>query len=112
MAIADFQLRSVPLLSRVGADRADELRTDVEAAAAGWADAAVLRVGYTLPGRYEWRETGWRKYIPSPVQEATQEAALQATRRLKPDVPAVEIVPTRLDLAVMYAPGGIASDTM
>jgi NAD+ diphosphatase len=40
----DFQLQSVPLLSRVGADRADQLRTDVEAAAAGWADAALLRV--------------------------------------------------------------------
>lgn len=44
MAIADFQLRSVPLLSRVGADRADQLRTDVDAATAGWADAALLRV--------------------------------------------------------------------
>jgi NAD+ diphosphatase len=44
MAIADFQLRSVPLLSRVGADRADQLRTDVEAATAGWAEAALLRV--------------------------------------------------------------------
>ncbi|MEE2853740.1 MAG: NAD(+) diphosphatase [Actinomycetota bacterium] len=44
MAIADFQLRSVPLLSRVGADRADQLRTDVEAATAGWTDAALLRV--------------------------------------------------------------------
>ncbi|MFW3113443.1 NAD(+) diphosphatase [Mycobacterium haemophilum] len=40
----DFQLRNVPLLSRVGADRADHLRTDVEAATAGWADAALLRV--------------------------------------------------------------------
>ncbi|WP_375488610.1 NAD(+) diphosphatase [uncultured Mycobacterium sp.] len=40
----DFQLRSVPLLSRVGADRADHLRTDVEAATAGWAKAAVLRI--------------------------------------------------------------------
>lgn len=40
----DFQLQSVPLLSRVGADRADNLRTDVEAAIAGWADAALLRV--------------------------------------------------------------------
>lgn len=28
----------------MGADRADQLRTDVEAAAAGWADAALLRV--------------------------------------------------------------------
>lgn len=40
----DFRLRSIPLLSRVGADRADQLRTDVEAATAGWADAALLRV--------------------------------------------------------------------
>ena len=40
----DFQLRDVPVLSRVGADRADQLRTDVEAATAGWADAALLRV--------------------------------------------------------------------
>jgi NAD+ diphosphatase len=40
----DFQLRDVPLLSRVGADRADQLRTDVEAATAGWAEAALLRV--------------------------------------------------------------------
>ena len=32
-----FQLRNVPLLSRVGADRADTLRTDI--------DAAVDRVG-------------------------------------------------------------------
>ena len=40
----DFQLRGVPLLSRVGADRADQVRTDVDAAIAGWADAALLRV--------------------------------------------------------------------
>ncbi|WP_445161617.1 NAD(+) diphosphatase [Mycobacterium sp. Dal123C01] len=40
----DFQLSSVPLLSRVGADRADQLRTDVDAATEGWADAALLRV--------------------------------------------------------------------
>jgi NAD+ diphosphatase len=40
----DFQLQSVPLLSRVGADRSDQLRTDVDAAIAGWADAALLRV--------------------------------------------------------------------
>jgi len=41
---ADFRLHEVPLLSRVGADRADQLRTDVDAATAGWADAALLRV--------------------------------------------------------------------
>jgi NAD+ diphosphatase len=40
----DFQLRNVPVLSRVGADRADQLRTDVDAATAGWSDAALLRV--------------------------------------------------------------------
>lgn len=40
----DFRLREVPLLSRVGADRADQLRTDIDAAQAGWADAALLRV--------------------------------------------------------------------
>lgn len=40
----NFRLRSVPLLSRVGADRADHLRTDVDAAVAGWSDAVLLRV--------------------------------------------------------------------
>jgi hypothetical protein len=39
-----FQLRNVPALSRVGADRADHLRTDVDAAIAGWNDALLLRV--------------------------------------------------------------------
>ena len=39
-----FELRKVPLLSRVGADRADHLRTDVDAAIAGWGDALLLRV--------------------------------------------------------------------
>ncbi|CAN5212681.1 NAD(+) diphosphatase [soil metagenome] len=42
--MADFHLRNIPLLSRVGADRSDQLRTDIDAAIAGWADAAVLRV--------------------------------------------------------------------
>jgi NAD+ diphosphatase len=40
----DFQLRDVPVLSRVGADRADQLRSDVDAATAGWVEAALLRV--------------------------------------------------------------------
>lgn len=39
-----FRLRNTPLLSRVGADRADHLRTDVDAAIAGWGDALLLRV--------------------------------------------------------------------
>ena len=41
-----FRLRNIPLLSRVGADRADHLRTDIDAAIAGWADAAVVRVDH------------------------------------------------------------------
>lgn len=40
----DFQLRQVPILSRVGVDRAGRVRTDVDAATAGWAHAALLRV--------------------------------------------------------------------
>jgi NAD+ diphosphatase len=43
--MSEFQaLRHIPLLSRVGADRADALRTDIDAATAGWADALLLRV--------------------------------------------------------------------
>jgi NAD+ diphosphatase len=42
--LGSFQLRNVPLLSRIGADRADELRTDVDAAVAGWSDALLLKV--------------------------------------------------------------------
>jgi len=43
--VSDFQsLRNTPLLSRVGADRADTVRTDVDAAIAGWPDALLLRV--------------------------------------------------------------------
>jgi NAD+ diphosphatase len=42
--VVDFRLRNVPLLSRVGADRSDQVRTDIDAAIAGWADAAMLRV--------------------------------------------------------------------
>jgi NAD+ diphosphatase len=40
----DFQLQSVPLLSRIGADRTDQVRTDAEAATAGWSEAALLRL--------------------------------------------------------------------
>jgi NAD+ diphosphatase len=42
--MSSFELRNVPLLSRVGADRADALRTDIDAAMAGWPDALVLQV--------------------------------------------------------------------
>jgi NAD+ diphosphatase len=39
-----FELRNVPLLSRVGLGRADELRTNAAALEAGWADAHLLKV--------------------------------------------------------------------
>ncbi len=39
-----FRLRNIPVLSRVGADRADHLRTDTDAAVAGWGEALLLRV--------------------------------------------------------------------
>lgn len=42
--MVNFRLREVPLLSRVGADRADQLRTDTDAAVAGWLAAALVRV--------------------------------------------------------------------
>ena len=48
--MADFQLRNVPLLSRVGADRADVLRTDVDAAVAGWDDAQHVGAVGAHPG--------------------------------------------------------------
>lgn len=40
----DFRLTTIPVLSRIGVDRADHVRTDASAAAAGWTEAAVLRV--------------------------------------------------------------------
>lgn len=39
-------MRNTPVLSRIGADRADDLRTDIDAAIAGWAEAQVLRVDH------------------------------------------------------------------
>lgn len=39
-----FRLRKTPVLSRVGADRADDLRTDIDAAIAGWPEARLMRV--------------------------------------------------------------------
>jgi hypothetical protein len=104
-------------------------------------EGALLRVDYSLPGWYEWRVPGpagyWLQWVmPAgpgrraprpPVRERTREAALQAARRvspqlveamlqaarhLKPDFDEREmlpqetqIVPTTLDLTVLYLPG-------
>jgi hypothetical protein len=103
----------------------------------------ALRVDYTQPGWFEWqpdwslrwavrsasgREGKWLS-VPA-VRERTREAALEALRRLDPQIRAAvratvqgwvergalplttalpseeaQIVPTRLDLATIYIPG-------
>jgi hypothetical protein len=107
-----------------------------------WEDLAnaVLYVDYCQPGWYEWRPPGsyllrWlvpvgsspqRRLVPRPkVRERTREAALQALRRVDPQVRAAilaaagqseprllaeppsdesQIVPTELNLTLIYAP--------
>jgi hypothetical protein len=65
---------------------------------------STLRVDYTRPGEFQWVQPGWRKYLPSPVRERTPEAALQAARRIDPAVTESQIVPTRLEMTVLYTP--------
>jgi hypothetical protein len=101
---------------------------------------AVLRVDYRQPGWYEWRPPGpyllrWLvpvdpgpqvRLVPRPkVRERTREAALQALRRVDPQVRAAvraaagrsdprllaepasdaeQIVPTELNLTLIYLP--------
>lgn len=69
--MGSFQLRQVPLLSRVGADRADQLRTDTDAAVAGWSSAALLRVDprnqvLVSAGRVVLHEAGELGATPPP----------------------------------------------
>ena len=59
--LTSFQLRNVPLLSRVGADRADTLRTDIDAAVAGWADAAAAAGRFAQSGADLRRPGGARQ---------------------------------------------------
>jgi hypothetical protein len=72
---------------------------------------AALRVHYSLPGGFEWRvprePNGSRppSLEPSPVREQTREAALQAARRLDPQVAEAQIAPTELALTILYLPG-------
>jgi hypothetical protein len=98
---------------------------------------ATLRVKYTQPGWFEWRPPGnwWWRFVVAlergkrmplpPVQERTREAALQALRRVDPQIraalvqalhrsdpradtasldEAAQIVPTGLNLAIIYIP--------
>jgi hypothetical protein len=100
----------------------------------GWRDAglvslddlagATLRIEYALPGGYQWRvpraewTQEWLQWIvpvePGPqgrralrpqVRERTLEAALAAARRLDPQAEATQIVPTVLNLTILYVPG-------
>jgi hypothetical protein len=64
----------------------------------------ILQVEYTQPGQFHWVLPGWRSYLRSRVRERTQAAALQAARRIDPSVPESQIVPTRLDVTILYAP--------
>jgi hypothetical protein len=82
---------------------------------------AALRIQYTQPGGYQWRrqdslgKARWirelepgpqgRRVLMPPVWERTREAALQAVRRILPQVDASEIYPTELDLVILYFPG-------
>jgi Putative zinc-finger len=107
---------------------------------------ATLRVDYTQPGWYEWRPPGMAAWVPRPpfavpvgrgppikrlmmphIRERTREAALQAARRLDPQIrqallqytqlisPQIDeaqmapldaqITPTRLGLAFAYIAG-------
>lgn len=68
-----FRLRNIPVLSRVGADRADGLRTDIDAAVAGWADAQLLRVdarNQVLLARGQVVLTPAAEYADTPPSDA------------------------------------------
>ena len=69
---------------------------------------STLRVDYSLPGAFQWSrpETGWRRFLPPLVRERTREAALQAARRIDPQVAEDQITPTSLNLSFLYLPGG------
>jgi hypothetical protein len=82
---------------------------------------AALRVQYTQPGGFQWQRPDWlgkarwirelepgpqgHRVLVPPIWERTREAALQAVRRILPQVDASEIYPTELDLVILYFPG-------
>jgi hypothetical protein len=81
---------------------------------------ATLRVDYTVPGWFEWRvpDPDWLQWVMPvepgrqgsravrpPARERTQEAALQAARRVDPQVDEAQIVPTTLKCTIIYIPG-------
>src|SRR5205807_7295317 len=70
---------------------------------------ATFRVEYTHPGEFEWVQPDWRHDLPSPARAPSAEAALQAARRIDPQVSSAQIAPTRLDLVFLYSPSGPSS---
>jgi hypothetical protein len=64
---------------------------------------ATLHVDYTLPGWFRWSPSR-REDRPWPVREQTREAALQAASRIDPQATAEQIVPTALDVTILYMP--------
>jgi hypothetical protein len=84
-------------------------------------EGAAMRVEYTQPGSFQWRQPGeigtaqWfrvlepgpngRRALMPPVRERTREAALQAVRRMLPNAEPAQIFPTELNLEILYFPG-------
>jgi hypothetical protein len=82
---------------------------------------AALRVQYTQAGGFQWQRPDWlgkarwirelepgpqgHRVLMPPIWERTREAALQAVRRILPQVEPSEIYPTELDLVILYFPG-------
>lgn len=95
--MVEFQLRQVPLLSRVGADRADQLRTDTDAAVAGWSTAALLRVDprnqvLVARGRVVLHNAGELGEVPPPdavflgrIEDGRHVWAIRAALQVPPD---------------------------
>jgi hypothetical protein len=79
--------------------------------------SAVLRVEYTQPGWFEWvaQEPSSRGPGPiklPPVRERTWAAALQAARRIDPQVDPAKVVPTELAVRVLYTLGNAETGGM
>jgi hypothetical protein len=69
---------------------------------------AIVRVGYTQPGGFEVKLPGdpHRESIHwAIVREPTRTAALEAARRINPQVEEAQIVPTGLAVTVEYSRG-------
>jgi hypothetical protein len=64
---------------------------------------ATLRMAYTQPGGYQAARPEREPHELALVSERTREAALQAARRLNPQVQMAEIQPTELALTFLYA---------